>query len=248
MTSRAVLSLYKQVLRPQGQIALYLCIITVSCKWELICTIRFNRGWLLSVPSILKVGGDVEDLYVHIDVDIDILFLSDPSPIIGNACQWLTHWLTHSLPFSKLDWCDLGLLKTCWGCYCCWYWWWESCWQQFVTDLEAEVWSWSLTSVQTLSALVKILKLKFMRDNEAEDCSVFCGWSLVEVMKLNLGRDSDARLGQDFDVWVKSKCWCFVEVMKLNLGRDSEARFGLKILNFKFSGESDVWLRFLVDA
>ena len=24
-------------------------------------------------------------------------FLSDPSPIIGNACQWLTHWLTHWL-------------------------------------------------------------------------------------------------------------------------------------------------------
>ena len=26
-------------------------------------------------------------------------FLSDPSPIIGYACQWLTHWLL----FSKLD-------------------------------------------------------------------------------------------------------------------------------------------------
>ena len=36
----------------------------------------------------------------------------------------VTHWLTNSLPFSKLDWCDPGvwrcLLKTCWGCYCCW--------------------------------------------------------------------------------------------------------------------------------
>ena len=87
VTSRAVLSLYKQVLRPQGQIALHLCIITISCKRELICTIHFDNGRLLSVPSRLKVGGDVEDLYVHIDVDIDILFLSDPSPIIGNACQ-----------------------------------------------------------------------------------------------------------------------------------------------------------------
>ena len=28
---------------------------------------------------------------------LDSFFLSDPSPIIGNACQWLTHWLTHSL-------------------------------------------------------------------------------------------------------------------------------------------------------
>ena len=35
--------------------------------------------------------------------------------------------------------------------------------------------------------------------------------------------------------------------MKLNLGRDSEARFG-QDFEFKFSGGSDVWLRFLVDA
>ena len=26
-----------------------------------------------------------------------MVFLSDPSPIIGNACQWLTHSLTDSL-------------------------------------------------------------------------------------------------------------------------------------------------------
>jgi len=56
------------------------------------------------------------------------LWLSDPSPIIGYACHSLTHsltdWLTHSLLFSKLYWCDPGvrrcLLKTCWGCFCCW--------------------------------------------------------------------------------------------------------------------------------
>ena len=33
--------------------------------------------------------------------------------------------------------------------------------------------------------------------------------------------------------------WCFVEVMKFNLGRVFEA----KILNFKFIGDADVWLR-----
>ena len=47
--------------------------------------------------------------------------------------------LTHSLLFSKLDWCNPGVwrfqLKTC-CCNCCW---WGSCWQQFVADLEAEV-------------------------------------------------------------------------------------------------------------
>ena len=27
---------------------------------------------------------------------------------------------------------------TCWGCYSCWCWWWETCLQKFVADLEAE--------------------------------------------------------------------------------------------------------------
>ena len=40
--------------------------------------------------------------------------------------------------------------------------------QQFVADLEAEVWSKSLTFVQNLSILVKILNLKFRRDFEAD--------------------------------------------------------------------------------
>ena len=52
-----------------------------------------------------------------------------------------THWLL----FSKLDWCGPGVrrcqLKTCWLCYCCSCWCWGSCWQQFVTDLGADVWS-----------------------------------------------------------------------------------------------------------
>ena len=34
-------------------------------------------------------------------------FLSEQSPIIGNAC----HSLTDSLLFSKLDWCDVWLVK-----------------------------------------------------------------------------------------------------------------------------------------
>ena len=41
----------------------------------------------------------------------------------------LTDWLTDSLLFSKLYWCDPGVwrcqLKTCWCCNCCWWW---SCW------------------------------------------------------------------------------------------------------------------------
>ena len=50
--------------------------------------------------------------------------------------------------------------------------------------------------------LVKILKLKFTQVFEAGVCSALCRWCFVEVMKLNLGRDFEARLGQDFEVYV----------------------------------------------
>ena len=56
--------------------------------------------------------------------------------------------------------------------------------------------------VQNLSTrfkgLVKILKLMFRQDFEAEVWSVFCCCFLVEVTKLNLGQYSEARFGQDF--------------------------------------------------
>ena len=59
--------------------------------------------------------------------------------------HWLTDSLTHSVTFSKLDWCDPGvwryLFKTWWGCYYCWCWFCKMCWQGFGSDLEAEVWS-----------------------------------------------------------------------------------------------------------
>ena len=68
------------------------------------------------------------------------------------------------------------------------------------------------------------------------------------------------RFGQDFEVKLQARfaagVWSvFVLLMffrgyvesYLNLGEDSEARFG-QDFEFKFSGESDVWLRFLVDA
>ena len=37
------------------------------------------------------------------------------------------------------------------------------------------------------------------QDFETGACSAFCRWCFVEVMKLNLGRYSEARLGQDFE-------------------------------------------------
>ena len=54
----------------------------------------------------------------------------------------VTDSLTDWLLFSRLYCCDPGVwrcqLKTCWCCNYCWWW---LCWQQFVTDLDAEVWS-----------------------------------------------------------------------------------------------------------
>ena len=53
--------------------------------------------------------------------------------------------------------------------------------------------------------MVKILKLEFRRDFEAGVWSVFCCACLFEVMKLNLGRNSEAKFGQDADIGEKSR-------------------------------------------
>ena len=42
------------------------------------------------------------------------------------------------------------------------------------------------------------------------------------VVKFNLGQDSEARFGQDFEAQVLWRGWCLVEILKLMLGRDSE--------------------------
>ena len=71
----------------------------------------------------------------------------------------LTDWLTNSLPFSKLDWCEPGKwrwqLKTCWSC-----WWWETVYSvtfsiQFLTVLKSfsRLDSNSLTFLQLVKAV-----------------------------------------------------------------------------------------------
>ena len=132
--------------------------------------------------------------------------------VVRNIFIWpeSDHWqclsLPHSLPFCKLDWCDPGMwrwqLKICWSCYC---------YEKVVevvnvanVDDEDRVGN-SLLQILKLrfghkarllfrlwaqGLLVKILKLKFRRDFEAEVWSVFCCWCLVEVLKLNLSRYS----------------------------------------------------------
>ena len=43
---------------------------------------------------------------------------------VRSLAMLVINWLTDTVTFSRLDWCDPGvwrcLLKTCWGCYCCW--------------------------------------------------------------------------------------------------------------------------------
>ena len=63
--------------------------------------------------------------------------------------------------------------------------------------------------------LVKILKLRFRRDFEAEVWSFFAAdaWlARAEVMKFSLGRDSD--------VWLRVWSWCLVEILKLKFDKD----------------------------
>ena len=103
----------------------------------------------------------------------------------------------------------------------------------FEVEVQARFWSWSFSSSLPLmlqiwelmfgpkakllfrlwtQGLVKISKLKFRQDYEAWVCSAFCRWCFVEVMKLNLGRDFEARFGQDFEFLVLWRCWCLVEI------------------------------------
>ena len=143
-------------------------------------------------------------------------FLSDPSPIIGNACQWLTD----SLPFSKLDWCDSGMwrwqLKTCWSCYCCWSWWWETCRQQFGCRFGRLTLAIKLSFCSDFEDKVS----RFVQDFEVDVQARFWSWSLVIILLLMLG------CGYEVHSW--SRFW-----------------FGLvKIFKFKFCRNGDVWLRF----
>ena len=106
------------------------------------------------------------------------VFLSDPSPIIGYACQWLPNWLL----FSKLDRCDPGV----WRCQLktddedhvsnSLLQIWELMfgpsdfehkgWSRFWSWRSARFWNWNLFS---------ILPLMFCRGYEVESWSIF--WS-----------------------------------------------------------------------
>ena len=57
-----------------------------------------------------------------------------------------------------------------------------------------------LNFFHTLSTRVgQDFEVEVQQDFETGACSAFCRRCFVEVMKLNLGRDSEARFGQDFE-------------------------------------------------
>ena len=95
--------------------------------------------------------------------------------------DWLTETLTHSLMLLRLDWCDPGVwrcqLKTCWCCYCYLCCWWGTCWQLCG------------------------------RDFDTEDCSRYRGWDLVKILKLKFGQDSEAEVWSWFWGWILANLW-----------------------------------------
>ena len=152
-------------------------------------------------------------------------YLSDPSPIIGSLCQWLTN-------SPRLDWCDPGV----WRCHLntCLYYYYstiadiimmlmisvgnsllEILTLQIVQDIEDEVWSrfWSWSPVE-------ILKLKFCQCLETDVWLRL--WSMVENLKLDLVKILKFKFSQDFDagVWLRLWSWCLVEILQLNFWYD----------------------------
>ena len=107
-------------------------------------------------------------------------------------------------------------LKTCWSCYCCWSWWWETCRQQFGCRFGR------LTLVIKLSFCSDFEDKvsRFVQDFEVDVRARFWSWALLIILLLMLG------CGYEVHSW--SKFW-----------------FGLvKIFKFKFCRNGDVWLRF----
>ena len=126
-----------------------------------------------------------------------VVLLSDPSPIIGNACQWLTdsltHWLTHS--------CLVNLIDVTLAC-------------EHTNSKLVEVVSVADVDNEDRvgNSLLQVWELRFGHNAKL----LFRLWShsLVKILKLKIRRDFEA------EVWSVSSCWCLVEVTKLILGQD----------------------------
>ena len=74
-----------------------------------------------------------------------------------------------------------------------------------------------------------VIKPNFCSDFEHKVCSRFWCWSSGKIFKLEFGQYFAA------DVLQRLRSWILIEMLKLGL---------VNILNFKFSRDGDVWLRF----
>ena len=104
----------------------------------------------LSSPSLEQCqwsAGCVQNagISVHIKQELKLIYSVHKYCCYRTRVRSLvTHSLTHSCLVNLIDVtlaCEDANSKLVWGCYCWWCWCWGSCWQQFVTDLEADVWS-----------------------------------------------------------------------------------------------------------
>ena len=156
-------------------------------------------------------------------------WLSDPSPIIGNACQWLTHSLTNCRLVNLIDVtlaCEDGNSK----------------FVEVVTVVDVD------DEKRVDNSLVQIWKVKFGHKVKflfrlwGQGFKVwlrFWSWSSGKILKLKFGHyfAADAWLwlwssflveilvwfGQDFkfkfcqngDVWLRFWTWCKVEILKM---------------------------------
>ena len=136
-------------------------------------------------------------------------FLSDRSPIIGNACHSLTDSLTHSVTFSKLDWCDPGVwrcqLKTCWGLLLLL--------MLMMRIVLATVWC-------ILGSSGKIFKLEFGHYFASDILQRLRSWILIEMLKLGSVNILNFKFSWDGDVLLRFWRKCFVQILKMKFDQD----------------------------
>ena len=101
---------------------------------------------------------------------------------VRSLAMLVTNSLTHSLPFSKLDWCDPGvwrcLLKTCWGCYGA-----EISDEDRVGKTLLQIWMLRFGKKLNFCSNYE----DFGQDFWVEVHAIFLSWSLVSILLLMFG-------------------------------------------------------------
>ena len=128
--------------------------------------------------------------------------------------HWLTNWLTNWLLFSKLDWCDVWLVKMPTQNLLRLLLLLMLMMRNVLTTVVCRFGSWSL--VMKLN-FVQTLSTRFGQEFEVEVQAKFWNWSLVSILLLSRSEVMKWMFGQDFEVKVWSKCWCLVEILNFGI-------------------------------